>query len=133
VLPVLLVSGLALALLGTGWYRSHSADAAEREGLERQLSSAEDSLSDLKGVEERCRAELSARPKAVAAAAPKAAPEPPAPPTEHAPGALEPTTKEARALDVKNAAAAPDEPSAGVAPAADARATRSAADGAAED
>jgi hypothetical protein len=101
--PVLLVFGLALALVGIGWYRSHSADAAERDRLEQRVSRAEDDLSDIKGAAERCRAELNARPDTVAVAAPK------------------------------SATAVPDNASAELAPAAAATPGRTAADAAAED
>jgi hypothetical protein len=94
---VVLVFGLVLALLSVGWYRSHSAGAAERDRLEQQLSRAEDDLSDLKGAEEHCRAELNVRPTTVAVAAPKAVADPPARSTERAPAAAEPLRIEADA------------------------------------
>jgi hypothetical protein len=127
-IPLLLVSGLALALVGIGWYRSQSADAAERERLEQRLSHAEDELSDLKAADERCRTELNARVTLVAVAAPKA--EPPAP--AHAPAAPQPASR-APSLDLKGAAPASDEPSAGLAAASDAKPARIAVDAAAEE
>jgi hypothetical protein len=102
-LPLVLVFGLGLALLGIGWYRSHSADAAERDRLEERLSRAEDDLSDLKGAAERCRAELSVRPTTVPVAAPRVAAELPHA-TGHAPAAPEPTNQ-APALTATDAAA----------------------------
>jgi hypothetical protein len=135
-LPVL-VFGLASALLGIGWYRSHSAAAAERGLLERRISIAEDALSVLKGAEERCFADLNARPRPEAVAPPKATAEPSAPAVENAPAALE-TAKpdQAPALDLQSALPAPSEPHAGLPPiadATDARSTSSGADAAVED
>jgi hypothetical protein len=138
VLPLLLVFGLALALLlvGASWHRSHSADAAERDRLERRLSSAEDDLSDVRGAEERCRADLSARAAAAAVASPMAAAPlsalAPATATGHASAAAGPTNPWP-APDLKDAAAVPDEPSRALAPAADARNPRAAGDAAVED
>jgi hypothetical protein len=131
-LPLLLVSGLALALLGIGWYRSHSAGEAEREQLEQRLSQAEEELTDLKGAEERCRVELATRRTVVAVAAPLAVSDPPAPATKRAPPAQEPTNQ-APSLDLKGATTAPDEPSAGLAAASNAKPPRVAADAAAEE
>jgi hypothetical protein len=115
-LPLLLIFGFVLALVSIGWFRTHSADAAERDRLQQRLSSVDDDLVELKGAEERCRAELNARPTAAASAGTKAAPAPtPLPAAQAQLAATEPPSQPP-ALEGKGAASAAEEPSAGVAP-----------------